>query len=225
MASGSCSTAWMPHSRHRRSKIKPRPMVQVAVVVVAPFACASRMAMLLANRAKFGHVEAGLRTGDKHHPCPEEMNRRLADVLADVHFAPTARAREALLKEGFPPSSIFVTGHAVVDAVVAIASRPTPTDVEALVPSKGEHVLVTAHRRESFGEPFRGRCLAIRSLADEFRERGVTIIFPVHLNPNVRKPVQEILGQTSNIVRCEPVDYASMVHFEARAPTKLGAVF
>ena len=126
------------------------------------------------HRRKFGHVEAGLRTGDKYRPFPEEVNRRLADVVADAHFAPTERAREALLHEGVPGTSIHVTGNTVVDAVQEITTRPYDWTSGPLagLPRDRRLVLITAHRRESFGGPFQEICLAIRDLARAFVARG-----------------------------------------------------
>jgi UDP-N-acetylglucosamine 2-epimerase len=172
--------------------------------------CASILAYY--HRVKFGHVEAGLRTGDKFRPFPEEMNRRVADTMADAHFVPTTLARDMLLKEGFRPESIHITGNTVVDAVLQIAALPKTPEAERLTNDPGPYVLVTAHRRESFGEPFRDLCRAIRTLAERFLDKKIRFVFPVHLNPNVRKPVYEILAECPNVVLCEPVDYQTMVH-------------
>lgn len=146
------------------------------------------------RRVRFGHVEAGLRTGDRHAPFPEEVNRRIADLVADAYFAPTARARDALLAEGCPAPAVHVTGNTVIDALQHVAALPYDWAAGPLrtLPAEGRLVLVTAHRRESFGEPFRQLCLAIRELAVQFP--GIQFVYPVHLNPNVRRPVAEILG-------------------------------
>jgi UDP-N-acetylglucosamine 2-epimerase (non-hydrolysing) len=167
----------------------------------------------------FGHVEAGLRTGDRRRPFPEEVNRRLADAVADLHFAPTERARQALLREGLPGERILVTGNTVVDALVSVAQREIDWSVGelALVPRDGRLVLITAHRRESFGEPFRQLCLAIRDLAERFTSERVTFVYPVHLNPNVRAPVLEILSALGNVHLVEPLDYLSLVHLMKRS--------
>jgi UDP-N-acetylglucosamine 2-epimerase (non-hydrolysing) len=164
------------------------------------------------RRVPFGHVEAGLRTGDKSRPFPEEVNRRLADVLADVYFAPTEGAREALLREGCPERDVYVTGNTAIDAVREVASRSYDWESGPLgrLPRGRRLVLVTAHRRESFGPPFREMCLALRDLAREFGE--VEVVYPVHLNPNVRGPVNEVLSGVPNVHLIEPLDYLSMVH-------------
>lgn len=167
----------------------------------------------------FGHVEAGLRTGDKRRPFPEEINRRLADVVSDLYFAPTARAREALLREGVAPGAISVTGNTVIDALLEVASRPYTWRGSPLaeLPEDGQYVLITAHRRESFGEAFRQLCLAIRELADEFAPQGLQFVYPVHLNPNVRAPVGEILGPARNVTLLEPLDYVSLAQVMKRS--------
>ncbi|HEV3341694.1 MAG TPA: UDP-N-acetylglucosamine 2-epimerase (non-hydrolyzing) [Pirellulales bacterium] len=167
----------------------------------------------------FGHVEAGLRTGDKRRPFPEEVNRRLADVVSDAYFAPTERARQTLLVEGCPEQDVYVTGNTVIDALLEIAGR----DYEwasgplANLPTDGRLVLITAHRRESFGEPFRDLCLAIRELSEKFAGDGVHFVYPVHLNPNVRRPVQELLQGCDNLSLLEPLDYLSLVQLMKRS--------
>ena len=167
----------------------------------------------------FGHVEAGLRTGDRRRPFPEEINRRLADVVSDLYFAPTERARQALLAEGAAPERIAVTGNTVIDALLDIVSRPYTWRGSPLaqLPEDGRFVLITAHRRESFGEAFRQLCLAIRELADEFAPQGIHFVYPVHLNPNVRQPVGEILGGARNVTLMEPLDYFSLAHLMKRS--------
>jgi UDP-N-acetylglucosamine 2-epimerase (non-hydrolysing) len=167
----------------------------------------------------FGHVEAGLRTGDKRRPFPEEINRRIADVVADLYFAPTERARRALLSESVASENILVTGNTVIDALLEVAGRDYcwSGGPLACLPSDGRFVLITAHRRESFGEQFRQLCLAIRDLADEFGNQGIHFVYPVHLNPNVRKPVSEILSNVDNVTLIEPLDYYSLVHLMKRS--------
>ena len=172
------------------------------------------------NRVPLGHVEAGLRTSDKYAPFPEEMNRRIASVLADMHFAPTQRARENLLREGVPESSILVTGNTVVDAVLRIAACPDPDDaslerVRRFAARVERLLLVTAHRRESFGEPLRAVCQALSRILELFPDTG--IVFPVHPNPNVRGPVYEILGENPRVLLMEPLDYVQFVHVMKRA--------
>jgi UDP-N-acetylglucosamine 2-epimerase len=171
------------------------------------------------HRARFGHVEAGLRTGDKYRPFPEEINRRLADAMSDLYFCPTERARQTLLSEGYPDPAIRVTGNTVIDALLEVAERDYDwnSGLLARIPTDGRLVLITAHRRESFGEPFRDLCLAVRDLAAEFESEGIQFVYPVHLNPNVRTPVIEILAGLSNIHLTEPLDYLSLVHLMKRS--------
>jgi len=171
------------------------------------------------RRVRFGHVEAGLRTGDKRRPFPEEINRRIADLVADAYFAPTERARRALLAEGVPDARIVVTGNTVIDALLDVAHRPYDWSGGPLrkVPRDRRLVLVTAHRRESFGEPFRQLCLALRDLATACAGMGVHLVYPVHLNPNVRRPVNDILANLPNLHLLEPLDYLSIVHLMKRS--------
>jgi UDP-N-acetylglucosamine 2-epimerase (non-hydrolysing) len=171
------------------------------------------------HRVRVGHVEAGLRTGNRFSPYPEEVNRRVADVLTDLHFAPTERARQNLLGEGIPPSSIFVTGNTVVDALLEISSRPFDfrgTPLERLAADHRRIILVTAHRRESFGAPLEELCGALRDIADRYAS-SVCVVYPVHPNPNVRGPVRRHLGGLSNVLLTEPLDYLSLVHLMKRS--------
>jgi UDP-N-acetylglucosamine 2-epimerase len=171
------------------------------------------------HRVRFGHVEAGLRTGDKDRPFPEEVNRRLADVIADLYFAPTEKARQSLLREGCIEKNVYVTGNTVIDAIQDVASREydSASGPLAALPPARRLVLITAHRRESFGGPFRELCLAIRDLALRYADHGVHFVYPVHLNPNVRRPVLEILARLPNVSLIEPLDYLAMVHLMKRA--------
>jgi UDP-N-acetylglucosamine 2-epimerase (non-hydrolysing) len=171
------------------------------------------------RRIKFGHVEAGLRTHDKWRPFPEEINRRIADLVADAYFAPTAAAKAALLKEGCNPASILVSGNTVVDALLEVAARPCDWSRGALaaIPAGKRLVTITAHRRESFGEPFRELCTALRELAVAHRQNGTHFIYPVHLNPNVQAPVREILSGIDNLTLLEPLDYGSLVQLLKRS--------
>jgi UDP-N-acetylglucosamine 2-epimerase (non-hydrolysing) len=167
---------------------------------------------------KVGHVEAGLRTHDKHQPFPEEINRRVAGVVADLHFAPTPRARENLLREGVADSAIQVTGNTVIDALHMTADLPYvsmggPLDT---IPWEKQLILVTAHRRESFGPPFEQICLALRDIAQQYSDR-VHIVYPVHLNPNVQEPARHILGNVSNITLLEPLDYVPLIYLMKHA--------
>ncbi|MDG2148011.1 MAG: UDP-N-acetylglucosamine 2-epimerase (non-hydrolyzing) [Planctomycetota bacterium] len=165
---------------------------------------------------RFAHVEAGLRTGDRQHPFPEEVNRRIAGVTADIHFAPTEAAASALLNEGVHSDSIFLTGNTVVDAtqwaLELSADRPLPGELD---PGDAPLLLVTAHRRENFGKPFEELCRGIQEIARRFP--ALRVIYPVHLNPNVRAPVEKILGNNDRITLVEPLDYLSFLALMNRA--------
>lgn len=185
------------------------------------------IAALLAfyHQIPFGHVEAGLRTGDRKRPFPEEINRRIADLVADAYFTPTERAGEALLREGCSAENIHVIGNTVIDALLDVAEREYDWAAGPLakLPKEQRFVLITAHRRESFGQPFQELCQAIRQLAERFADEepckhgAVHFVYPVHLNPNVRQPVQAILSGLPNVTLLEPLDYLSLVHLMKRA--------
>jgi UDP-N-acetylglucosamine 2-epimerase (non-hydrolysing) len=171
---------------------------------------------------RIGHVEAGLRTGDLKSPWPEEANRRLTSVIADRHYAPTPRARDALLREGIPPANVLLTGNTVIDALKVVSdrvARPGP-EKSALdrefdwVDSRRRLILVTGHRRESFGGGFAQICEALKAIA---ARPDVQIVYPVHLNPNVRAPVQKYLTEVPGIRLIEPVDYLRFVYLMTRA--------
>jgi len=172
--------------------------------------------------ARIAHVEAGLRTGNLRAPWPEELNRKLVSAMADRHYAPTESAKRNLLGESVPESRILVTGNTVIDALLWAVSR-IDRDV-ALRESLGRQfpfldpsrrlVLVTGHRRESFGEGFRSLCRALRRIAER---SDVQLAYPVHLNPNVRGPVYEILGGAPNVTLMEPVEYLPFVYLMARS--------
>ena len=173
------------------------------------------------HKIPVGHVEAGLRTWNKHSPFPEEINRVLATRLADLHFAPTNTSRDNLVREGVAPDRIFVTGNTVIDALYLALERikGTPPAIPGL-PSEtmtNGHplVLITGHRRESFGEGFRNICLAIATLAQRFP--SVEFVYPVHLNPNVREPVFSLLGNMPNIHLIDPLGYLPFVALMNRA--------
>lgn len=189
------------------------------------------------RRIKFGHVEAGLRTHDKWHPYPEEINRRLATVTADLHFAPTKWARENLMREGVEEGAIRVTGNPVIDAFQFVAMQNEPPQISELLDrlriarSRVERqsatpfspidesntkklILVTAHRRENFGLPIENICYALKALA--LREE-VEVVYPVHLNPNVQEPVNRILKGVAHITLLPPLDYHPMVHLMKHA--------
>ena len=190
------------------------------------------------RRIRVGHVEAGLRTHDKWQPFPEEINRRVAGVAADLHFAPTEWARQNLLREGVPDSAIALTGNPVIDALQLVVKQTAPREVVELLeklgidpenhspeslenlglktirPNTTRLILVTAHRRENFGQPLENICAALKELA----ERGdVEIVYPVHLNPNVQEPVMRLLGNVPHITLLPPLDYLPMVHLIKRA--------
>ena len=160
-----------------------------------------------------GHVEAGLRSGDKWAPFPEEMFRRLTDVLSDLHFAPTNTARDNLLGEGIEPSQVYVTGNTVVDSLKVteqlLGRAEAPKLRRILEDENSRLVLLTAHRRESFGRPLRDVFRAVRALVDEHED--VHLLYPVHLNPNVIEPARELLGGHDRIDLIEPLDYRDMV--------------
>lgn len=171
------------------------------------------------HRVRFGHVEAGLRTGDRYRPYPEELFRRLADDAADLCFAPTETARQALLREGKPAEAVHVTGNTVVDALLDMAGRD-PDGGSAPLPGlsgNGRVVLVTAHRRESFGAPLESIFSAIRDLAAAFASEGVAFAYPVHPNPNVREPAERLLSGIGNVRLLEPLDYRSLIRLMRRS--------
>lgn len=166
------------------------------------------------NRIKFGHVEAGLRTGDKFQPFPEEINRRVAGVTADLHFAPTEWSKQNLLKENVPAEQIIVTGNPVIDALRQVSEKPEPVEISQLISSfgKGRVILVTAHRRENFGQPLENICEALKTLAETYGDQ-IQIVYPVHLNPNVKNVVYPRLKELSaHITLVPPLDYLPMVH-------------
>lgn len=180
------------------------------------------------HRVRVGHVEAGLRTGDKWQPFPEEINRRVAGVAADLHFAPTAWARDNLLREGVDGRAIVITGNPVIDALQYVARQPEPASVTDLLQRTGvgdkagrggggagkSLLLVTAHRRENFGRPLESICVALKELAG----RGdVEIVYAVHLNPNVDGPVRRLLSGVPHITLTPPLDYLPLVHLMKRA--------
>ena len=169
------------------------------------------------------HVEAGLRTGNLYSPWPEEANRKLTGALANLHFAPTSNSQENLLREGVAPDSIVVTGNTVIDALLDVVNRldqdsalyakaAAPT---AFLDASRKLILVTGHRRESFGGGFERICQALVEVAQQHPD--VDIVYPVHLNPNVREPVNRLLTGIDNIHLIEPLDYLPFVHLMSRA--------
>lgn len=193
------------------------------------------------RRIKFGHVEAGLRTHDKWHPYPEEINRRLATVTADLHFAPTEWARGNLVREGVDEKMIRVTGNPVIDAFQFVVMQDEPDEITSLLnklkiappsalrmqqfvapygtntmnePKTRKLILVTAHRRENFGQPIENICFALRELA---QREETEIVYPVHLNPNVQEPVNRILKDVAHVTLLPPLDYLPMGHLMKHA--------
>lgn len=173
------------------------------------------------RRIPVAHVEAGLRSGRLDQPWPEEFNRRLVDMVGSLLFAPTERAKENLVTEGSDPTKIFVTGNTVIDALLAMTARMQvePSirirldETYRFLSSTKKLVLVTGHRRESFGGGFENICEALRRLGDD---PEVEIIYPVHLNPNVKEPVQRLLGDSDRIHLVEPADYEAFVYLMDR---------
>jgi UDP-N-acetylglucosamine 2-epimerase (non-hydrolysing) len=188
--------------------------------------------------AKVAHVEAGLRTGDKLQPFPEEINRRITSLIADLHFAPTPQTRRNLIREGVPENRILVTGNTIIDALRWALQHEPPTEISALLrrlnpdkttpPEKDDTgqvapdgnkwptgapklILVTAHRRENFGQPLENICLALRDIAGDYQER-ILIVLPVHPNPNVDGLIRRMLGNLPNVMLMPPLDYVSMSH-------------
>lgn len=159
----------------------------------------------------FGHVEAGLRSGDLRAPFPEEGMRRLASVLTRWHFAPSAEASAALLKEGFRAADIHLTGNTVIDSLLEMARRPDLPWPQVPPPRPGRRlVLITLHRRENFGEPFRRILSSIRAFALAHAEAD--LVYPVHPNPNVLEPAREMLGGLTNVTLTRPMDYPELIN-------------
>ncbi|MGH7498372.1 MAG: non-hydrolyzing UDP-N-acetylglucosamine 2-epimerase [Gemmatimonadales bacterium] len=169
------------------------------------------------ERIPAGHVEAGLRTGDRWHPFPEEMNRVLTTRIAAIHFPPTPQARDALLAEGVPPGDVHLTGNTVIDALLQTVREGyvfrTPA-LRGLDPSR-RLILVTTHRRESFGAPLQSICAAVRQLGERFPD--LQFVLPVHPNPQVKETVESLLTDLPGMFLIEPVDYVEFVHLLNRA--------
>ena len=178
------------------------------------------------QRIKFGHIEAGLRTHNKWHPFPEEINRRLATVTADLHFAPTQWSQGNLLREGVDSEKVHITGNSVIDALNFVSKQDEPREIKDLLdklgindnPTSGQKtrrlILVTAHRRENFGEPMENIFHALKELAER---NDVEIVYPVHLNPNVQEPANRILKDVNHITLLPPLDYLPLVHLMKHA--------
>jgi len=177
-------------------------------------------------KIKIGHVEAGLRTGDMNNPFPEEMNRIIADAISDLHFVPTSHARANLLREGVGDEKIVVTGNTVIDALLSVGNLPwMPTTDNPIYRVLNDHngslsssklILVTMHRRENFGEPLQNICLALRDISQKSADL-LRFIIPVHLNPNVRDSIHNLLGNDPNFILVPPMDYLSLVNVMKRS--------
>ena len=164
-----------------------------------------------------GHIEAGLRTDDIAQPFPEEMNRRVTSLVTALHFPPTKRAQDALLREGVPADRILITGNTVIDALLQSRRADYKFTIPALATLDAARrvVLVTLHRRESFGAPMRSVCTALRRVAERHPE--ITFVLPMHRNPSVRDVVLPALGGSKNFVLIEPLDYLDFIHLMARS--------
>lgn len=159
------------------------------------------------NQIAVGHVEAGLRTYDKYSPFPEEINRRITGVIADMHFAPTERNRQNLLKENIDDSTIYITGNTVIDALKTTVREDYTFKDETLQNMSWDTkkvIVMTAHRRENLGEPLRNICTAVRELVEEFED--IEVVYPVHMNPAVREVANEVLGDLERVKLIEPVN-------------------
>jgi UDP-N-acetylglucosamine 2-epimerase (non-hydrolysing) len=172
------------------------------------------------HRVEIAHLEAGLRSHNKFSPYPEEINRILTSHMVDYHFAPTENAVKNLLIEGINNQKIFLVGNTVIDALFLALDKIKHIDVVSVCPELSvvdfskRMILVTGHRRESFGEPLKNICLAIREIS---AQKGVEVVFPVHLNPNVVNPVYSILGDLPNVHLTKPVSYPVMVYLMSKS--------
>lgn len=168
---------------------------------------------------KVGHVEAGLRTWNKSHPFPEEVNRRIIDSVSDLYFAHTKAARQNLINEGVDPKKIEVTGNTVIDALLATAKRKVSfegTDLGKISFNGRKMILMTAHRRENFGQDMINICKAVKEIVQKFEDE-VYFVYPVHLNPNVQHPVRSMLSGIDNVLLTEPLEYLPFVHLMKKA--------
>jgi UDP-N-acetylglucosamine 2-epimerase (non-hydrolysing) len=165
---------------------------------------------------KVGHVEAGLRSFDRRHPFPEELNRTITGCVADLHFAPTERARANLLREGVPDARIFVTGNTIVDALQSLRLDATfeNPELNSVAFKERRVLLVTAHRRENQGAPLAAICESLKSLVRRFED--IEVVYPVHLNPNVQRPVRALLGRVPRVRLLPPVSYPDLLRLMQR---------
>ena len=170
------------------------------------------------HRVRVGHVEAGLRTWNKYHPFPEEISRKVTDAICDLHFAPTETAKQNLLREGVDECSIVVTGNTVIDALLETVKKKYDFSMGALagIPLDRRIVLVTAHRRENFGQPLENICQALLTIVERY-DSDIHIVYPVHLNPNVQKTVYSLLSGKRNISLVDPLPYLPLVHLMNRS--------
>ncbi|MFC1569368.1 non-hydrolyzing UDP-N-acetylglucosamine 2-epimerase [bacterium] len=166
------------------------------------------------EKVRVGHVEAGLRTGNKYSPFPEEINRKLVSVLADYHFAPTQGNQKNLIAEGVAPENIIVTGNTVIDALHLTVDDHFTSDILSSQ-NYDRFILITAHRRENFGKPLENICEAVRQMA--MLHSNWIFIYPVHLNKNVQEPVRRILSDVNNVKLLDPMDYYTFANYMAGA--------
>jgi len=169
------------------------------------------------NKVKVGHVEAGLRTFNNYNPFPEEMNRKLISQIAGLNFAPTSKSKQNLLNEKIPENTIYLTGNTVIDALFLTIKKPYDLSNLGIEFSKNKKmILLTAHRRESFGKPMEDICMAVSALARKYKDE-IYFVFPVHPNPNVRRVVDEKLKGIPNIILTDPLDYHPFAHLMEKA--------
>lgn len=166
------------------------------------------------SQVDVGHVEAGLRTWNKYSPFPEEMNRQMVGVIADMHFAPTENSKNSLLKEGKKIENIFVTGNTAIDALSTTVDQNYKNEILDWI-GKDRMILITAHRRENLGEPMRGMFKAIKRIIDEFPD--VKAVYPVHLNPKVREVANEVFGDDNKIKLIDPLEVIDFHNFLAKS--------
>jgi UDP-N-acetylglucosamine 2-epimerase (non-hydrolysing) len=178
------------------------------------------------KQIKVGHVEAGLRTGNLYSPWPEEANRKLTGALTEFHFAPTTTSKDNLIKENIYPDNIYVTGNTVIDALYLVLEKiqqntSLQKELKTVIENAGfldlesQFILITGHRRENFGQGFLNICDALKTLAEA--NPKTNFVYPVHLNPNVRKPVNEILSETPNVLLIEPLQYEAFVYLMSKS--------
>ncbi len=225
MREGQSLSDTLVHSLRRLEPVMKKEQPEVVLVQGdATSAFASALAAYY-HKIPVAHIEAGLRTLDKFAPFPEEVNRRFITIIADWHFAPTLKAKENLLQEGVPESRIYVTGNTVIDALLWVRSKVCPErsrgvksqndGAEGAIANHRRLILVTLHRRESFGKPLKRICRALVALVK--RNPDVIIVYPVHPNPSVRKPVKRFLGGIKNIRLVPPLDYRQFVELLEQA--------